>query len=329
MGRGYVGMAQEIERAQHAIHWRADLVTHLSHEAALGDVRRLGRISRLGQLGNQFAALVDPLFELHVGIQQLLSCPTQPLAGADQAYGRTLNFALQLVEAAGHLADFVARAHFDRNEHRIDRGRGEVAPGQRFHGLREIMQSARDKALCRAGNLDHRMGDHARKNEADRNREHGNGHENIFQSGNQCLVHSGQLIDGQLIARGIQHQNQHHRAGEGDVQGVLESGQPFSAAVGNFAPRIKRRARVGEAKADNHGGNAKLLETENRRYEPDQRRKQAHPDHAPASAKWALCMRRVPAQQPHGNAGHAYADQIGEVGSGNQPHRIANPQDQD
>jgi hypothetical protein len=44
-------LAQQVQRAQHAVHRRADLVAHRRQELALGDVGRLGRLLRPQQRG--------------------------------------------------------------------------------------------------------------------------------------------------------------------------------------------------------------------------------------------------------------------------------------
>jgi hypothetical protein len=129
-------------------------------------------------------------------------------------------------------------------------------------------------------------------------------------------------IDGHEIGDAVQHQHEHHGAGELDVERLGQGGKTLPESILDDTPSVEGRPRRGQGQTEHDRRKAKLLEPENGRDQPNRGRE--HPEHngAPRRTVGAYRIGQVPPQQPCRYVRHADADEVGEVGGGDHPDRV-------
>jgi hypothetical protein len=137
------------------------------------------------------------------------------------------------------------------------------------------------------------------------------------------------VVNRSEICDAVQHEHEHHGAGQLHMQRLSDCGKSIGNTVLHDAPGIKRRARVSEGKAEHDGGKPELLEAENGRDQPGRGGKHAMHDGTARRAIGSYGFRHVAPEQPRGDVRHADADEIGEIGGGDNPHWIAGNQEHD
>ena len=213
-----------------------------------GDERHGALLHQAGQLAPVVLELADRLVEGQGGPHRLV---------------------LHHVEAGGHLAELVGRAH----DHRLGRHRGvgpvEVVAGHGLHGRRQLGQRALGQVLGGRLHLVGGVGDHARQDQADRDGEQPDDHEDVLQHGHQGGVagaRRGRRRSGsrsrRAPARPAWRRSASRRSSRFSARAPDRLRSPWARQ------RVGQRAGEGQAQAEDHDGQAELLEAEDGGGEP-------------------------------------------------------------
>ena len=259
-------------------------------------------------------------------VLQALLAGLQLLAGAIQRQRGRDDLVLHGVEARRHGRNLVASPHVNREDLRPGPGRGQVTAAQGLHRPGEIRQGAALEPLGGLAHLHDGVRDHPGKDQADRDGQQRDGHEDVLQQRDErglALVH---LVDREQVAGAVQRHDQRHGAGELGPERQPRTREASSAAVLPGPPGVGQRPRVSQRQAEQDVLQAELLEPQQRRHRPATGRDQPEADGAARCPPRAGHVRGVSAQQPHRDARHADRDQVGEVGRGDHGRRVAGDQ---
>ncbi len=277
----------------------------------------------LQQLGSQPFLIFDRACKRGVGLEEFRARRAQPFARPIEPRRRLFDTLLKRIEARGHGAEFVMR--MDRDRHDVGGGmrRLDIAFAQRVHRSRQVAHGAERKPMRRLLHLIGGMGDHPRQNEPDADRQNRHKNEDVLQGDHKGLPMFRDGIDCHQIAGGIEREHEDHGPGELDMEAAAKPPHPKPPAILQLPPCIKSGAGIGHEQAEDHRRQAELLETEKRTAAPDHSSCEAKPDRAARRAEGPRRVGRIAAQKKDRDARQADADEIGEIGGGDDPDRIA------
>ena len=304
---------------------RADLgIEHFAH----GGDDVLHQLVEAESLQGPAAEARDRCLLGQVALQVRVGRPQALAGGVERARGMA-DLGLQHVVAVGHLAELVAGAHVDRDLLRAGVGAREIAAAERGHRPAQVGHRAARQPVGGVCDLLRGVGDHARQDEADGDSQQPHGHEDVREHRGQLRPLPVDVRDGQQVAGAVQRHHRDHRAGQLHVQRAHEPRGAAAAPVVETAPGVEHGARIREAQAGQDGGQAELLEAQEGRHQPHARDTRTQADRPARRPVGPGAVGLVAAQQQHGDARHADADQVAEVRGGDDPHGIAGEQEGD
>ena len=230
---------------------------------------------------------------------------------------------LDLVEAGGHLAELVRRPYHHGPGGDDGVGLLEVVAGHGLHGRRQGGQGPAGQEPGRLGHLLGGVGQGTGEDEPHGQGQQAGGHEQVEEDGGHRRARRPQVVEGDRVARAEDDQQREHRTRDLEVDRAAWAGAVLVVPVGADPPQVGQRAGQGQQEAEADHADAQGPEAEDCGDQPGAGRDEPEADRAVEGPVRAGVPGLVPAQQPHGHAGHGDPDQVADGGGGEEGALVA------